>query len=1125
MKRIAVGVWIVFIGLSSCKENTLFNKVKSSHSGINFSNDIPENDSINIIDLENVYNGGGVGIADFNNDGLQDIYFTGNRVSNKLYLNKGNFQFEDITAIAGVDGDGKWSRGVAVVDINNDGWQDIYVSATILKDSAKRENIFYINQGLNKQGIPVFKDLAGQYGLNDNSHTTQAAFFDYDNDGDLDVYLAINEIIKVDHPNRYRKILKKGEHPNTDKLFRNDWDSIKQHPVFTNVSKEAGITIEGYAHSVTVCDMNLDGWKDLYVANDYLSNNILYINNGNGTFTDRVKDYFKHTAANAMGADVVDINNDGLSDVIELDMNPEDNYRKKTMLGSGNYQNYINNDFYGYQHQYVRNCLQLNMGQCPGSNDSLSHPVFAEISFYSGVAETDWSWTPLVADFDNDGYRDIIVTNGFPKDITDHDFVAYRNSAFAMNSKEKLLEKIPVVKISNYAFRNNGNLKFSNATKEWGMDEPGFSNGAATADLDNDGDLDVIINNINDKATLYENTLNNKKDSAQHYLQIKLLGNAPNKDAFGAWVKIYTDGGGEQVYETNPVRGYLSSIQNIIFFGLGKETTVDSVIVIWLNHQRQKLTAVKADQQLLIKQSDARGMHAWTQPHNSGSSLFSEISDSLQLNYLNQQKDFNDFSIQRLLPHKFSQYAPPLAAGDINNDGLEDLIIGSGPEQSKIIFIQQSTGKFQKKKLVGDNQSNSLVYDRGLQLFDADKDGDLDLYVSVGGYEAKTGSASYQDKFFINDGKGNFQMDSTALPLNHTSKSCVRIADYDKDGDPDLFVGGRVEPGSYPKPVSSYIYRNDSQKDRIRFTDVTKALAPSLQNAGLICDAIWTDYDKDGWPDLVLAGEWMPVTFLKNQKGKFSNETAITGISNKLGWWNCLTAGDFDQDGDTDYVAGNLGENSFLTKGEKLPVHDYYNDFDKNGIFESITTKYFKDKKGNYQEFTTHSRDEVADQMPFIKKKTLTYKGFAETPFDRLFTKKEQEGVLKLTANFFSSSFIKNLGNGKFEIIPLPALAQLAPVFGMVSGDFDRDGNLDLIVCGNDFGNEVFNGRLDALNGLMLKGNGKGEFNALSIRESGIYIPGNAPSMIELETKKGQGIVIAAQHSGNLRAFGLNAFK
>ncbi|MFC0773015.1 FG-GAP-like repeat-containing protein [Terrimonas alba] len=619
--------------------------------------------------------------------------------------------------------------------------------------------------------------------------------------------------------------------------------------------------------------------------------------------------------------------------------------------------------------------------------------------------------------------------------------------------------------------------------------------------------------------------MNNKKETFRHYLQIKLQSDTPNKDAFGAWVKIYTDNGKEQVYETNPVRGYLSSIQNIAFFGLGNATTVDSVIVIWSNHQRQKLTNVKADQQLVIKQSDAREMHVWTQLHYNDRAWFREISDLLQLNYLHQQKDFNDFSIQRLLPHKFSQYAPPMAAGDINNDGMEDLIIGSGRGQNRTIFVQQPAGDFQRKNLMENKQSGYPVYDRGLQLFDADKDGDLDLYVSVGGYEAKAGSASYQDRFFINDGEGNFQIDSTVLPLNHTSNSCVRAADFDKDGDLDLFIGGRVEPGNYPKPVSSCIYRNDSRQGQLKFTDVTKVIAPSLQNAGLVCDATWTDYDKDGWPDLVLAGEWMPLFFLKNQNGKFIDATATTGIANKLGWWNCLAAGDFDKDGDTDYVAGNLGENSFLTKGEKLPVHDYYNDFDKNGIFEGITTKYFKDNEGNMREFTTHSRDEVADQLPFIKKKTLTYKGFAETPFEQLFSKKEKEGMLKLTANFFSSSFIRNLGNGKFAITPLPAMAQLAPVFAMVPGDFDRDGNLDLIMCGNDFGTEVFNGRLDALNGLVLKGKGNGEFQALSIRESGIYIPGNAHSLIELKTRNEQHIIIAAQHSGSLQVFGLNVIK
>jgi len=1128
---------LLMILITSCKQKqTLFQKVDSSASGITFRNDIAETDSMNILSHENIYNGGGVGIADFNNDGLPDIFFTGNMVENKMYLNKGKLKFEDITAVAAVAGQGKWSRGVAVVDINNDGWQDIYISCTMLDDAAKRENILYINQGLNKNGIPVFIDMANDYGLNDNSYTTQAAFFDYDNDGDLDVYLGVNMFARGDNPNVYRKILLNGENPNTDRLYRNDWDSLKGHPVFVNISKQAGILQEGYAHSITVCDINQDGWKDVFVANDYLTENLLYINNGPATdgvdlstqngrkaevsFTNRSKEYFKHTAYNAMGADVVDINNDGLGDVVELDMNPEDNYRKKTMLGPGNYQSYLYNDEYNYQYQYVRNNLHLNMGNSMGSQDSIKHPVFADISFYSGVAETDWSWTPLVADFDNDGYRDLIVTNGFPKDITDHDFMMFRNSAFGMNDKAKLLSQVPQVKISNYAYRNNGNLKFTNVTKDWGFALPTFSNGAATADFDNDGDLDVIINNINDEALLYENKQNESTPQQHHYLQVKLQGNAPNKAAFGAWVKIYYAGDKMQVYETNPVRGYLSSNQNIVSFGLDSIAQVDSLAVIWPDNKTQTFIDVKANQHLVIQQSTATGTFSWTQPVVSATTLFREISDSLHLNFSHQQKDFNDFGIQRLLPHKLTQYGPPMAVGDINNDGTEDLVIGSSNGRPATIFLQQQNGLFEKKNFAGSSSGTMQpVIDMGLQLFDADNDGDLDLYVGVGGYEEKAGSEFYQDKLFINDGKGNFVKDEISLPLNHTSKSCVRAADFDKDGDLDLFIGGRVEPWSYPKKVSSIILQNDSKNGVVKFTDVTAQVAPGLQNIGLICDAVWTDYDKDGWPDLVLAGEWMAITFFKNNSGKLLNETASTGIAGKVGWWNCIVACDVDKDGDMDFIAGNIGQNSFFSDNDTYPVTNYFNDFDKNGTFESITTKYLKDKHGTFNEFTTHSRDEVVDQLPIIKKNLLTYSSFAETPFAKLFKEASIKAAYKLQANYFATSSIKNLGNGKFEVIPLPAMAQLAAVFGIGSGDFDGDGKLDLILAGNDFSTEVFNGRLDAMNGLYLKGDGTGGFAALSIQQSGFYVPGDARALVKLKAVNGQYLFISGQNKAALKVF------
>ena len=1117
--KIIILCFIIFLFAGCKSKKTLFQKVSSSYSGIDFNNKITENDSINIIDMENIYNGGGVGIGDFNRDGLPDIYFTGNMVSNKLYLNKGRLKFEDITNAAGVAGEGKWARGVSVVDINNDGWPDIYISETFLKDSTKRENILYINQGLNKDGIPIFKDMAKEYGLNDNSYTTQAAFFDYDNDGDLDVYMAVNVFATGENPNRYRKVFVNGEHPNTDRLYRNDWDSAKGHPYFTNVSRQAGILQEGYAHSVTICDINQDGWKDIYVTNDYLSQNILYINNGNGTFTNKCKDYFKHTAYNAMGADVVDINNDGLNDVIELDMNPEDNYRKKTMMGSGEYQTNLNNDYYGYQYQYVRNMLQLNMGRSIGNKDSLEHPVFSDIGFYSGIAETDWSWTPLVADFDNDGYRDLIITNGFPKDVTDHDFMAYRNTAFAMNDKDKLLAQIPVVKIPNYAFRNDGNLKFSNVTKDWGLNEPSFSNGAVAVDLDNDGDLDLVINNIDGKAMIYENTLNEQKDKPHHYLKVSLQGDAPNKDAFGSWVKIYYNNH-QQVYETNPVRGYLSSIPNIPYFGLGNITMIDSLIVIWPNNKLQKLLNVKVDQTVTFRQSEAKQIYSWKQPIIDHSALFKEVSDSLNLKYVNKQKDVNDFAIQTLLPHKLSEYGPKMAVGDLNNDGLEDLIIGGSPGKSPVIFFQRPNGKFERKNLLDSaTASQKLCDDAGILLFDADGDHDLDLYISSGGYEQKPGSSCYQDRLYINDGKGNFKLDSAALPVNYSSKSCVRAIDYDKDGDPDLFIGERVEPRNYPKPVSGIILRNDTRNGVIKFTDVTATIAPFLKNIGLITDAITTDYNNDGWPDLVIAGEWMPITFLKNDHGKFVNEIKQSGIGDKFGWWNCITAVDADHDGKTDYIAGNLGENSFFSENGKFSINNYFNDFDNNGTFESIITKFLKDKNGVYKEYPTASRDELITQLPYLKKKFFTYKSFAKATINDLFSKVQLDGSIKSHANYFATSYIHNLGNGKFEIKPLPSMAQLAPVFNCIAADFNKDGNKDILLCGNDYGAEVSNGRLDALNGLLLLGDGKGNFKPLSIQQSGIYIPGDARALVKLKNAKGIDLFAASQNKGALKVF------
>lgn len=1110
--------------VSSCtNKNTLFRQLKSSQTGIGFENTIVESDSINVLDFENVYNGGGVGVADINNDGLQDIYFTGNLVSNKLYLNKGKFKFEDITGTANVSGDGKWCRGVSVVDINNDGRLDLYISVSASKNSSNRENLLYINKGNDKEGIPHFENMAAVFGLNDTTHSTMGVFFDYDNDGDLDVFIATNEIIPDDFPNRFRPIINDGTHKSTDKLYRNDWNDSLKHPVFTDVSRQAGILIEGYSHNVTITDINKDGWKDIYVTNDYLSSNILYINNGDGTFTDKVREYFKHTSANAMGSDVIDLNNDGLTDVIELDMNPEDNYRKKMMLNANSYQTYQNIEYFGYQYQYVRNTLQMNRGPRVNQKDSIGDPVFSDISFFSGVSETDWSWAPLVTDFDNDGFRDLIITNGFPRDVTDHDFVAFRNEAFSVASKQQLLEQIPAVKIHNYAYRNKGNFLFDDVTNSWGFQIPSFSNGAAYADLDNDGDMDVVINNINDEALLYENTLMNSEATKKNYLRIHLQGDSLNHDGIGTWIELYYQGK-QQVYEQTVVHGYLSSIQIDPHFGLGNITKIDSIIIKWPDLKKQTIWNVMSNQTLVVDYKNADSYYNWNRSIFANP-ILSDITDSLGIDYQQEETDFIDFNIQKLLPHKFSEYGPGLAVGDVDGNGLEDLIAGGSFSHSAEIFLQQKNGKFHQKDLIPRSSSHNKRWeDMGIVLFDADGDNDLDIYIASGSYENEANTNSYQDKLYVNDGAGNFRMDSLVLPQNFTSKSCVRAADYDKDGDLDLFIAGRVEPWKYPKPVSSFIYRNESEKGIIKFTDVTKTIAPSLIDIGLVCDAIWTDFDNDGWQDLILAGEWMPLTFLKSDNGTFKNVSTKTGIGENIGWWGSIIPGDFDNDGDIDYIVGNLGLNSYYKASFQYPVSIYAKDFDNNGSYDAVPTIFLSgsEKDTLRKEYPVHGRDDIIKQMIFLRSKFRNYKSYSVTTFDSIFGSKEMNDVLVLRANTFNHCFIRNIGSLKFELNYLPDESQYSCINGMVAEDFNDDGNLDVLINGNDYGTDVSVGRYDACNGLLLLGDGKGDFQPVSILQSGIYIPGNGKALVKLKSNKNQLLVAASQNRGPLKVYKLN---
>lgn len=1108
----------------SCHKATLFEQVPSSYSGITFNNKITESDSINPLDNVNIYNGGGVGVGDFNKDGKPDLYFTGNAVPNKLYLNQGNFKFNDVTTQAGVAGKGGWARGVAVVDINNDGWPDIYVCNTLLNDSTKRINLLYINQGNDKQGIPTFKEMAAEYGLNSHVHSTMAYFFDYDNDGDLDMYLAVNDVEKDDKTTTFKPIIKDGSKASTGKLFRNDWSAALKHPVFTDVSKQAGITIEGYGHAASITDINNDGWKDIYVTNDFLSNNILYINNHDGTFTDQSQLYFKHTSASSMGQDVADINNDGLPDVFELDMNPEDNYRKKMFMSPNVYQVYQNFDYYGYQYQYPRNTLQLNQGYGLGQNDSVGRPVFSEIAFLSGISQTDWSWCPLITDFDNDGYRDIVITNGYPRDVTDHDFTNFRNQAYQIATKKQVLDQIPVVKIHNYAFKNGGNLQFSDETTNWGLTIPTFSNGAVYVDLDGDGDMDMVVNNINDEALVYKNTLRDKNDTKaeHHYLHISFTGDKQNIEGIGASANIYYNHGKQQVYENTPYRGYLSTTSTVAHFGLGSVAKLDSVVIHWPNLKKQVLTNVKVDQVLKVNIANAQQTYTYKHPAIDKKALFTEVTKSRNITYKHQDEDFVDFNIQKLLPHKFSEFAPATAVGDVNGDGFDDIIVGGNAKYHAQVLLQQANGKFTQHDLTPGVDAKKQTYkDEGILLFDADGDGDLDLYIASGGFEYEPNSPNYRDRFYVNDGKGHFTEQQDAMPGNFTSKLCVRAVDYDKDGDLDLFVSGRVDPWNYPKPVSSLILRNDSKNGRVKFTDVTASVAKDLKSIGLICDATFTDFNNDGWPDLMLAGEWMPVTFLKNDKGIFKNVTNESGISDKLGWWNTIAAGDFDHDGDIDYIVGNTGLNTFYKASEQYPVYITANDVDHNDSYDAFASVYLKDRNGEMKEFPVNGRDDIIKQVISTRVRYQNYKSFATATMDEFLTPEMRKGGIRLKANTLQSCYLRNDGSGKFTAVPLPIQAQISELCGITVDDFDGDGNLDVIMNGNDYSTEVTTGRYDAFNGLMLKGDGKGGFKPLSIMQSGIYIPGDGKALVKLCSANGSYMLAASQHLGNMKLFEL----
>lgn len=1109
-------LFALFIGvgacLVSCNQKKLegFSLISPAESGVDFINEITENDSLNILVSEFVYNGGGVGIGDLNGDELPDLFFCGNQVSNGLFLNLGNLKFQNITSIAGIEKRNplEWSSGVNILDINLDGRKDIYVSNTLRKDSTLRRNLLFINQGNNENGVPTFKEASRAYGVDNNSHSSHSQFFDYDNDGDLDLFIGVN-VIEGEYPNQFVDIKMDGTGMNRDLLLRNDWDNALGHPVFTDVSLQAGLLQDGYSHSTLIHDFNQDGWQDIYVANDYQSNDLVFINNQDGTFTNRASEVFKHFSLSAMGSDVSDINNDGQADFFTSEMQPYYNKRKKLFQGGSSYQSQLLTEKYGYDYQYTRNTLQLNQGTDP--NTGL--PIYAEIGMYARVQETDWSWSTLFADYDNDGWKDLFIANGFPRDVTDRDFADFRAMASNLVSHEELYEAIPQIKIPNFLFKNNRDLTFSNVTQDWNLGYASFSNGAAYGDLDLDGDLDLVINNIDDPAYIFEN-----KIQSGNYLRVALEGPKENPDAYGATIRIKQN----ELSQTNYLisgRGYLSKSENVQHFGLGVEQVVDTLEVIWPDGQVSVLVNVSANQTVRINHQGALSLKK-SAIATIRTSLFDRLDNQAGLNYKNEEIDFVDFNFQRTLAHKYSQYGPSVSVADINGDQLDDVFIGGSGTFSETWMIQGADGTFVREDQNFKQHPKKYEEDTGSLLFDADNDGDQDLYIVRGSAQFRPGDALYQDVLWINDGNGNFELAENALPAIQANGACVKGADFDQDGDIDLFVGSRVLPISFPLPDRSYLLRNDSENGVPKFTDVTETIAASLVEPGMVSDALWTDFNNDNWPDLILAMEWSSIKVFENQAGgTFVDVTSNSGIESYAGWWNSLSAADLDQDGDMDYIAGNFGENLYYRCSSDRPIKVYGKDLDANGMVDPLISCYWQDSLGQFAEYLYHPRQDLIKQFVGIRKKYNTYAEYGEATVPEMFSSEEMEGALILDANWMKSSIIENLGDGQFRVHALPKEAQLAPVYGILSMDVNHDSKSDLILIGNDFGMEVQQGRADAFNGLVLLNEGDWRFNPLSIAESGFLVRGDGVGLAQLVNAKSEVLLLAMQNRDSLRTF------
>lgn len=1075
------------------KKSTRFKLLKASNTGIDFNNTIRENDSINVFNFMNIYTGAGVAVGDINNDGLTDVYFSGNMVSGRLYLNKGHMEFTDISEAAGMVNN-RWGTGATMVDINQDGWLDIYVCVSGSAEEPERANMLFINNG-----DTTFTERASEYGLADTRQSMHAAFFDYDKDNDLDMYLLVNPAAYEYKVNISQPRILNGESVNNDRLYRNEGNGT-----FIDVTLESGILVEGYGLGVGISDINSDSWPDIYVSNDFIGNDILYMNQGDGTFKDRLSSLIDHSSYAGMGNDVADIDNNGKPDIMVLDMRPEDNERQKLIISSTGYDRFQMMIQAGYAPQYSRNTLQLNQGA----------GEFSEIGFLAGVSSTDWSWSPLIADYDNDGLKDMYVTNGFLRDLGNLDYIHYQNiydnpigdPETKIKQKLKSIEELPKAKLINYVFQNKGDMTFDNVTESWGISEPSCSNGAAYADLDNDGDLDLLVNNVNQPAFVYEN----KSDvhSINHFLSIKLRGKQGNLDGIGALVKITTTSG-EQFHEQFQSRGYESSVDQIIHFGLGTHDSINKVEVWWPDNSYQVLNNVKANQLMEIYQTDANQEVERANPEPVAQ-WFSDVTDSVGITFNHHEDPMVDFKLQPILPHMHSRNGPGIAVADTNNDGREDFFIGGAAGQSGKLFLQNSDAGFSLSEWSADG----IYEDMGALFFDADLDGDQDLYVVSGGVLAVTDRTLYQDRLYLNDGLGNFNA-SNALPQITSSGSIVTATDFDKDGDLDLFVGGRVSPGEYPLPSKSYLLKNMTEENAgvLKFEDIGNTIL-DWEKLTMVSSAIWTDYDNDGWVDLMVCGEFMPVVLFHNEHGKFISEKNQAELEHSEGWWNSIVGGDFDNDGDTDYILGNLGLNSKYSATAEEPLCIYAKDYDKDGRIDPVMC-YYKNGKN----YLAHSRDEIISQISAMRVRFKTYQSYAETTFENSFLEEELKDALIVKSHTFQSTYMENLGGGKFELRPLPQSCQIGPIEGMVVEDLDLDGNMDVLLTGNSYGTEVSAGRYDAVKGILLEGNGKGAFRTVPMNIAGFVNDHDGSALVLMRHAAGGSYVLSANNDGPLKIF------